>query len=201
MNNPIGVAVDRSHSPNRLWVVDIGNNRVLGYNSTADIATNIAPPTWCSASPTSSRGRPRAGLNGPLQTRPTPWPATRPLLYPNGVAVDSQGGVYVADASNSRVLKFNDPFGTDAIGDQVFGQTELHQPQSQASRYGTASAPDRRRSGVVRRCRATTCGSADTLNHRVVRFSNAPSQPATGAQRRSDPRPGRVRLVQHASRL
>ncbi len=44
------------------------------------------------------------------------------LCFPRGVAVDSNGDLYVADTSNNRVLEYNTPFISGTIADRVFGQ-------------------------------------------------------------------------------
>src|SRR5271156_3443672 len=38
MNNPDGVAVDKSSTPHHLYVADTSNNRVLGWNNAASYA-------------------------------------------------------------------------------------------------------------------------------------------------------------------
>src|SRR5439155_18217513 len=44
------------------------------------------------------------------------------LCFSSGVAVDSAGNVYVADAFNNRVLEYDTPLTTDTMADRVFGQ-------------------------------------------------------------------------------
>ena len=67
-------------------------------------------------------------------------PAT--LNFPKGTAWDAAGNLYVADASNNRVLRFDSPITTDVIADGVYGQPNLtdhsllHVP-----RYGERSVP------------------------------------------------------------
>lgn len=176
MNNPTGVAVDRSVTPNRVWVADIGNNRALGFPSSSPAPTNQAASevlgqTSFTASATN------AGINGSLQNAANAVASASSLFYPEGVAVDSFGNVYVADTSNSRVLGYDDPFARDATADTVLGQTGFtarnpHYPYGNAASLagprGLAIAPN------------DDLWVADTLDHRVVRFANAPNQPATG---------------------
>ena len=48
------------------------------------------------------------------------------LCTPDGIAVDSNGNVYVAELNNNRVLEYDNPLGScgtcDMIADRVFGQ-------------------------------------------------------------------------------
>jgi sugar lactone lactonase YvrE len=176
MNNPTGVAIDRSHSPNRLWVVDIGNNRVLGYGSTTNIASDVAADRVL-GQPSFTVGSTNAGINVPTQHAGNAVASNASLFFPLGVAVDSLGGVYVADTSNSRVLHFLDPFANDSNADRVFGQDNFTSRNPDFP-YGTGSSMAGN-SGV-----SVGPGNdlwvADTLDHRVIRYANAPMQPATG---------------------
>jgi sugar lactone lactonase YvrE len=177
VNNPFALAVDRSASPNRLWVVDIGNNRVLGYASTADLVSDRAADLVL-GQPGFTDSDTNAGINGPLQNAATAVASASSLFFPSGVAVDSLGGVYVADASNSRILHFLDPFTTNRTADRVFGQVSFT-ARNPDYPYGTARSLAGSRAVDVDETDALWV--ADTLHHRVVRFAHAPSQPATGA--------------------
>ncbi|MBK7974234.1 MAG: hypothetical protein IPK07_13460 [Deltaproteobacteria bacterium] len=176
MNNPNGVAVDTSVTPNRLWVNDLGNNRVLGFDDTASLANGDAATAVLGQSNFSS-GATNAGINPALQNASTAVASASSFFFPEGVAVDGFGTVYVADTSNSRVVAFEDPF-SDTTADQVFGQGDFT-ARNPSFPYGTASslvAPQGVALGPT-----NDLWVADTLDHRVVRFSNAPSQPATSA--------------------
>ncbi len=177
VNNPVAVAVDRSHTPNRLWMSDIGNNRVLGYDSTANI-TSDRPADRVLGQPSFTAGSTNAGINGPLQNAATTVASASSLFFPTGVAVDSQGGVYVGDTSNSRVLHFLDPFAHNTAADRVFGQASLT-ARNPSFPYGTAASLAGL--GGVSIGPGDDLWVADTLDHRVVRFPNAPAQPTTGA--------------------
>src|SRR6266481_3560960 len=108
--NPISVEIDESTTPNRIYVVDMRNSRVLAWNdvtsfsngSSADLV--IGQPDFVSA--TCNNG----GLNA------------NSLCFPVKVAVDGGGNLYVADKNNSRVLEYNTALSTDTIADRVFGQ-------------------------------------------------------------------------------
>jgi len=107
---PSSVALDRSVTPNRIYVADSGNNRVLGWSNAASFANGapanlvIGQPDFFS--PVCNKG----GISASS------------LCLPTGVAVDSRGNLYVADYGNSRVLEYNGPFTMGKIADRVFGQ-------------------------------------------------------------------------------
>jgi sugar lactone lactonase YvrE len=109
---PQAVAVDRSVSPNRLYVADSGNHRVLGWHSIAALKNGspadlvIGQPDFLSWS---------AQCNNAAVTGAT-------LCFPSAVAVDPAGNLYVADQGNNRVLEYDDPFARDTQPDLVFGQ-------------------------------------------------------------------------------
>lgn len=126
-----GVTVDRSHTPNRIYVMDSGNNRILGFNgfksapAPADIV--IGQPSLDSA----------GTANGNNTIYASPTAATVAFIpYPNvpstleaprseHMVCDTQGNLYIVDQENNRVLKYNDPFGTDQIADDVWGQPDF----------------------------------------------------------------------------
>ena len=121
---PLSVAVDPSVTPNRLYVADWQNNRVLGWKSAPGFANGaaadivIGQPDFLSGDCNQTPPTSGAGRNPPA--------AADTLCNPAGVAVDPQGNLYVADSSNSRVLEYDQPFGsgkiTDLDADLVFGQ-------------------------------------------------------------------------------
>src|SRR5271170_58916 len=95
--HPQRVAIDKSVVPNRIYVADTANNRVLGYRSTASLESGASadlvlgqPDLFSSACGTSASS----------------------LCQPWGVAVDSAGNLFVADTYNSRVLGYSNPFAS-----------------------------------------------------------------------------------------
>lgn len=103
-----GVALD---AQGNLYVADTNNNRVLQYN---------AP---LSAGATADRvfGQPdfthSTANNGGI--------SANSLVAPNGVALDAQGNLYVADSGNNRVLVYDAPLSLGATADHVFGQPDF----------------------------------------------------------------------------
>jgi hypothetical protein len=97
LNRPNGIAID--HSGN-VYVADPNNNRVLGWTSVASLTTH-QPATLVIGQPDMASGACNQGAANP---------AAGTLCGPGGVAVDSAGNLYVADAANNRVLRFQTPF-------------------------------------------------------------------------------------------
>jgi len=120
MLNPEAVSLDTSVTPNRLYVSDNGNNRVLGYKDVSTFVTGRAPDLVI--------GQPDF-LSGACNQGSSVAATASSLCVPVGLAVDASGNLYVADAENSRVLEFNTPFAGCAsfpcvggAANEVFGQ-------------------------------------------------------------------------------
>jgi hypothetical protein len=104
------VAVDRSATPNRVYVASPDLNRVLGWSDIGRFEAGAAADLVL--------GQPSV-FNGSLFCGP---PSATSFCQPTHVAVDPAGNLYVADALNYRVLEFDRPFATDRVADRVFGQ-------------------------------------------------------------------------------
>jgi len=97
---PFAVAIDTSAKPNRLYVADDTNSRVLGWDDVTAFA-NGAPADLVIGQPDFySTACNNGGTN----------PTGSSLCYPYGITVDSGGNLYVADYGNNRVLEYNTPF-------------------------------------------------------------------------------------------
>ena len=125
--------IDKTVKPNRMYIADCNNNRILGFKSTspkngADIV--LGQPDFLSG-----------GGNGDSCAQLFPYrqnssASTLCLTLPTqismgetvvkaGMALDEKGNLYVADVFNHRVLKYTDPFGTDTKADEVWGQADF----------------------------------------------------------------------------
>ncbi len=137
--NPGGVVVDRSSAPGRMYVWDAGNSRVLGI----DLAKCYAGEGPCTADVVIGQpsGYDQGGCNGdssfqgfPARTTPRadtlcgiPEQALSPWEVHTFVtmAVDGNGALYVPDSYNNRIVKYEDPFATDSVADEVWGQWDF----------------------------------------------------------------------------
>jgi hypothetical protein len=86
LNGPYGVAVD---SGDNLYIADPDNNRIRKVAAGTGVITTIA-------------GKGTAGYNGDNGAA-----SSAELNLPTGVAVDSAGNVYIADAGNNVIRKIN----------------------------------------------------------------------------------------------
>jgi sugar lactone lactonase YvrE len=102
-----------SDSAGNVYIVDGNNHRVLIYQNPLSTDT-IADRVLGQSDSFSSSACNAAGLSNP--------PTAATLCLPSGVAVDGSGNVYVADASNNRVVQYDVPLLTDSVADRVFGQ-------------------------------------------------------------------------------
>ena len=113
----------------RLYISDPDNNRVLSWTSAASF-TNGASADLVFGQPDFASNLPNnGGVSGAS------------FYLPQGLCVDESGNLWVADAFNCRVLKFNNP-QTDAtpnIADLVIGQFDLVSNQQNLGNGGSGT--------------------------------------------------------------
>jgi len=115
--NPQSVAVDRSVTPNRLYVADAGNHRVLAWHSSAALKSGSAADLVIGQADFLS-WEAQCDLGAAV------------LCAPFGAATDSAGNLFVADFANNRVVQYqNPPPGPKAAtaANLVLGQVALNQ--------------------------------------------------------------------------
>jgi len=159
MQVPSGVAVDSKSG--KVFVADTYNNRVLRF---ADVAalSNGAPAEAVLGQPDFTSNAPQTSQSG--------------MKLPIGLAVDSNGRLWVADSVNSRVLRFDNAASkaNGANADGVLGQPDFTSNTEQTTQDGMALPQ-----GVA----VDSSGHlwvAEIYNMRVLRFDNAASK-ANGA--------------------
>src|SRR5271155_3581903 len=108
---PEGAALDTSVSPNRLYVADSYNNRVLGWNNAAGFINGA--PADLVIGQTDVFAQLILGACSP--------PTASNLCFPEGIAVDHNGNLYVADTRNNRVLEYFAPVGNNPTAGVGFG--------------------------------------------------------------------------------
>src|ERR1700676_5016799 len=102
-----GLAVDMNSTPKHLYVADTLNSRILGWNN-ADSFTSGQPADLVI-------GQVDMFHNGCDQPTNNFNAATaNNLCFPTGVAVDSNGDLYIADFENNRVLEYSAPYAAYA---------------------------------------------------------------------------------------
>ena len=150
---PRDVAVDRTVEPNRLYAVDFENSRVLAYESVDDLNNEDGAAFVL-------------GQKDQYSADYSVGPSSFNLC--SAVAVGLNGGVYVADRENSRVVWFENPFENDKVGDAVIGQPDFD--SSLANAGGVVSATTLNRPEGVTVDSEGNLYVADSRNHRVLRF-------------------------------
>ncbi|WP_245863216.1 NHL repeat-containing protein, partial [Candidatus Viridilinea mediisalina] len=141
---PMGVAIGVD---GRLWVADTWNNRVLRFDNAANRALGVEADGMLGQSSYTSR-------------------STTRMYYPRGVAVGTEGTVWVAVSEHHRVLRFNNAATKEngAPADGVLGQNTLSTSASSTTQTGMHTpfgvAVDELNRPWV----------ADSSNHRVLFF-------------------------------
>ena len=150
LNLPIGVATDSSGG---LYVADAGNNRVLYYPSGSTTATRVYGQAGSFTT------------NSPNMGSATPTADS--LSSPGGIVVASDGGVYVADTSNHRVLYYTPGSTTSS---RVYGQAGNFTTKDVNYPAGVVSADSLHNPYGMALDSIDGLYVADSDNHRVLYF-------------------------------
>lgn len=112
LNGPFGAAVD---GQGHVYVVDQGNNRVLGFASASSFTNGAAADLVI--------GQPDFYRSGPGYPTVTPSSLNQPI----GAATDPEGNLYVSDFGDNRVVEFDAPFASGYMAAEpasiIFGNT------------------------------------------------------------------------------
>ncbi len=151
LNTPLGVAVD---SAGNLYIADLNNNRIRKVSN--GTITTVA-----------GSGAPLAGGfsgdNGPA--------TSARLNFPDGVAVDAAGELFIADTANSRVRKVSNGAITTVAGNGTAGYSGDN---------GLAASAELNAPIAVTVDAAGNLYIADTGNNRVRKVSNGVIETVAG---------------------
>lgn len=162
LNSAYKIAIDYSAAPFALYVSDTNNNRVLIWKDAAHFHTGdpadlvIGQPSLLTALPNIDGG---AKLT----------PSATDLFAPRGIAVASNGDLFVADSGNNRVLHYPRPVNQSG---RITPDAVLGQPDFTSSSTETASASSLIAPGGLAIGPNGDLFVADTGNNRVLEFAN-----------------------------
>ena len=165
MQNPASLSID---TDGNLWVADTGNSRILRFAAVASKTNGAAADGVLGQADFTSYGTNRWGSA-----------AASTLSAPYGVST-SGTTLWVADYNNSRVLRFANAAGkaNGANADGVLGQADFISVSS--NRGGSIASNTLNAPGGVAVDAAGTLYVADSINYRILIFSDAASK-ANGA--------------------
>ncbi|GAB4529598.1 MAG: hypothetical protein OHK0046_49610 [Anaerolineae bacterium] len=167
----LGLVVDQNDG---LYVSDSSNHRVLYYANDGDTTADRVYGQW-DVFTSDARNNDGTGRDG--------TPTAHGLNFPRGLEVDADGGLYVADRDNNRVLYFG--ADGDTMADRVYGQfgvfTTNVESNDGSGGVGTPSADNLSHPKSVSIGPAGGVYIADTLHHRVLYFSNDGDTTADGS--------------------
>jgi uncharacterized protein (TIGR03437 family) len=133
-----GVAIDKNSNPPHLYVADTFNNRILGFADARKVGTDSRNVLTQRADIVI--GQPdlfHSSVNYPNSDATKT--SDEGLSLPNGLALDANGNLFVADSGNSRVLRFPAPFSQAAgavqhanlvLGQSSFTSQKISDPSS-----------------------------------------------------------------------
>ncbi|MFA6316755.1 MAG: FlgD immunoglobulin-like domain containing protein [Elusimicrobiota bacterium] len=160
LNGPLGLALDGT----ALWVADSRNNRALKFANPLSVGQNanlvLGQSVFTSSAP--NRGVASAAANS--------------LAQPAAVAPDGLGDVWVADASNNRLLHYAGPAANGAAADVALGQKDLLHSAVNTPTSQNLYSPDQ----VAVDPASGRLYAADFSNNRVL-FWNVAADAANGA--------------------
>ena len=158
--SPKGIALD---AVGNLYVADSDNNRVVRYPRPVTQMGRIVPDIVIGQTDFSS------SISAVLNASS--------LRAPTGVAIGPDGGLFVSDSGNNRVLEFPPGAGTHAAAIRVYGQPNF----TTAAPLSPASAQTLTSPQGIFLDGGSTMYVADSGNNRVLIFSSTKDAPAVGA--------------------
>lgn len=158
--SPYGMVVDGKR--NRVFASDTYNHRVLWWNNPASYATGKAADGVLGQANFYSRQANR-GLTTPLANT---------LAIPGGLALDADGNIWVADAMNNRVLRYNGASLVNGVAAEfVLGQADF--VSKGANRGGSAGQNTLSYPTGVGVDSNGDIWVGDSVNNRILKFSGS----------------------------
>jgi len=158
MAGPRGLDFDSSGN---LWVADSDNNRIIRF-STLTTGASADLVLGQSSNTAISSGTSNVKLKGP-----------------NALEFDSSGNLWVADESNSRILKFSTPFTNNDAATVVIGQANFD--SSATSIAGAEGAKSLNAPNGMTFDGSGNLWVSDSNNNRVLQFTSFSSDEPTAA--------------------
>ncbi len=162
VNYAYEMAIDYSQTPFALYISDTGNNRVLVWKDSVHFQ-NGDPADLVIGQPGLQTGAANVDTQGS-----TTNPSATSLYAPAGVAVASDGTLYVADLGNNRVLRYPRPVSQSGriTPDAVIGQATFTSSLSSLVSASSLKAPAGLAIGPT-----GDLFIADSGNNRVLEYS------------------------------
>ncbi len=145
----------------KLYLADTENHRVLWWNNTSAFTTGQGADGVLGQADMTAGDENRGGTVGAAT-----------LSYPQDMATDGSGNLWVSDTGNNRVIKYAAPITSGMAATQVFGQPNLSSNSTNCDR-ATLSAP----TGIILNGNDLWVTTRD--QHRALRFDTTS---ASGSQ-------------------
>lgn len=150
MSDPRAVFVDGNGA---LWVADSGNNRVLKFTSPSASGQAAALVLGQTVFTSSASALTQSGMN-----------------YPSCITADQSGNIWVSDANNYRILKYNAPSSNGQAASLVLGQSDFT-----TTAGGAVSQSNLGSTYGIAMDASNNLWVADPARHRVLKFVNPSS--------------------------
>jgi sugar lactone lactonase YvrE len=157
LNAPFDALLDSSGN---LWVADSGNNRVLKYAAAVTATANNPAATVVLGQTALTSGA--AGID------------QQKMNHPVGLAIASNGSLFVSDNLNNRILRFD---SANSLTNGAFASGILGQSNFLSNTAAPLTAASLNSNFGITVDSSNNLWVSDGNNNRVLRFDNAPAKP------------------------